>query len=87
MQNFQAKQALLVLVFKAKAVYTGFKLNKTLRITFHTVKHYFSTLLPVIRRLFIKMGCMDKEQAVFKHLTLSDFKKWSTTALNAHSQV
>ena len=30
---------------------------------------------------------MDEEQAVFEQLTLSDFKKWISTALNAHSQV
>ena len=30
---------------------------------------------------------MDEEQAVYEQLTLSDFKKWSTTALKAHSQV
>ena len=30
---------------------------------------------------------MDEEQAVFEQLTLSDFKKWSSTALKAHSQV
>ena len=30
---------------------------------------------------------MEKEQAVFEQLTLSDFKKWSSTALKAHSQV
>ena len=33
------------------------------------------------------MGRMDEEQATFEHLTLSDFKKWSSTALKAHSQV
>ena len=27
------------------------------------------------------MGRMDKEQAVFEQLTLSNFKKWSSTAL------
>ena len=27
------------------------------------------------------MGRIDKEQAVFEQLTLSDFKKWSSTAL------
>ena len=26
---------------------------------------------------------MDEEQAVFEQLTLSDFKKWSSTALRA----
>ena len=30
---------------------------------------------------------MDEEQAVFEQLTLSDFKKWSATALKAHYQV
>ena len=30
---------------------------------------------------------MDEEQAVYEQLTLSDFKKWSSTALKAHSQV
>ena len=27
----------------------------------------------------LKMGRMDKERAVFEQLTLSDFKKWSST--------
>ena len=31
------------------------------------------------------MGRMDEEQAVFEHLTLSDFKKWSVTALKTFS--
>ena len=35
----------------------------------------------------LKMGRMDEEQAVFEQLTLSDFKKWSSTALKTHSQV
>ena len=34
----------------------GFKVNKTFWITFHTAKHYFSTILPVILQLFIKNG-------------------------------
>ena len=55
MQKFRAKHAVLVMVFKAKAVYiTDFKGIKTFRISFDTVKHYFSTLLPVILRLFNK---------------------------------
>ena len=29
------------------------------------------------------MGCMDKEQAVFEQLTLSDFEIWSSPALKA----
>ena len=30
---------------------------------------------------------MDEEQALFEHLTLSDFKKWSSTALKLHRQI
>ena len=30
---------------------------------------------------------MDKEQAVFEQITLSDFKRWSTIAIKTHSQV
>ena len=30
---------------------------------------------------------MDEEQATFEQLTISDYKKWSSTALKAHSQV
>ena len=30
---------------------------------------------------------MDKEQAAFEQLTLSNFKKWSSTALKAHSHI
>ena len=48
--------------------------------TLNTTKHYFSTLLPSILQLF-KMDRIDKQQAVFEQLTLSDFKKWSSTAL------
>ena len=33
------------------------------------------------------MGRMDEEQAVFEQLTVSKFKKWSSTALKVHSQV
>ena len=48
--------------------------------TLNTTKHYFSTLLPSILQLF-KMDRIDKQQSVFEQLTLSDFKKWSSTAL------
>ena len=41
-------------------------------------------LLPV--EYLLKMGRMDKEQALFEQITLSDFKKWSTTALQTLSQ-
>ena len=30
---------------------------------------------------------MDEEQAVFEQLTLSNFKKWSSTEWKAHSEV
>ena len=30
---------------------------------------------------------MDEEQAVFEQLTLSDLKKWTTTALKRRTQV
>ena len=53
-------------------------------VTFHTAKHYFWTILPV--DYLVKMGRMDKEQALFEQITLSDFKKWSTTALQTLSQ-
>ena len=32
------------------------------------------------------MGRKFEEQAVFEQLTLSDFKKWSSTPLKAHPQ-
>ena len=35
----------------------------------------------------LKLGYMDERQAVFEQSTLSNFKKWSSTALKAHSQV
>ena len=50
MQKFRVKQAVLV---ESKFI-TDFKVNKTFSTTFHTAKHYFSTLAPVILRLFIK---------------------------------
>ena len=57
MQKFRAKQVGLVEVFKAKAVdNSGSEVNKaflilsfTSNFTFNTTKHYFSTLLPVIK--------------------------------------
>ena len=33
------------------------------------------------------MGRKDEEQAVFEQSTLSDFKKWDSTVLKAHSRV
>ena len=41
-------------MIKQKQYILGFKDNKTFWITFHTAKHYFSTILPVILRLSIK---------------------------------
>ena len=46
-------------------------------------QHYDQTYCDYL----LKMGRMDEEQAVFEQLTLSDFKKWSATALKAHYQV
>ena len=42
-------------------------------------KTFFNTIASHIA--IIKKGRMDKEQAVCEQLTLSDFKKWSFTAL------
>ena len=50
-------------------------------------KTLFFKILTVILQIFIKMASMDEENAVFEQLTLSDFKKWRSTAVNAHSQV
>ena len=55
-------------------------LSFSCNVIFYTTKYYFSTLLPVILQLF--MGRMNEEQIVFEQLTLSDFKKLSSTALN-----
>ena len=33
------------------------------------------------------MGRIDEEQVVFEQLALSNFKKWSSTALKAHPKV
>ena len=34
----------------------------------------------------LKISRMDEEQAVFEQSKSSDFKKWSSTVLNAHSE-
>ena len=58
MQKVRAKQAMLVVAFKAKAVNKFLKsinilnLSFTANFTFKTTKHYFSTLLSVILRLY-----------------------------------
>ena len=71
-------------MIKQKKYIFGFKVNKMFWVTFHTAKHYFWTILPV--DYLVKMGRMDKEQTLFEQITLSDFKKWSTTALQTLSQ-
>ena len=46
-------------------------------------QHYYTSYCHYL----LKMGRMNEKQAVFKQLTLSDFKKRSSTALKAHPQV
>ena len=55
-------------------------LSFTSNFTFNTTKYHFSTLALI---LIIKTGShgIDEEQAVFEQLTLSDYKKQSSTAL------
>ena len=43
-------------MIRRKHYILGFKVNKTCWTTFHTAKYYFSTMLSVILRLFIKNG-------------------------------
>ena len=62
---------------KQKQYKLGFKVNKMFWITLHIAKHYFSTL--------VQVGFINDEKAVFEQLTLSDFKKWSSTALKTLS--
>ena len=73
MQKFREKQALLVVVFKVKAVYNSSKsqnivLNLILicNFTSNKTKQYVSTPLIVILWLFLKMSHMEEEQAVFE---------------------
>ena len=46
-------------------------------------QHYYQSCC----KFLFKMNHMDEEQAVFEELTVSDFKKCSSTALKVHSQV
>ena len=64
-----------------------FKVNETFWILFHTAKHYLPTILQSYCNYLLKIGRMGEEQVVYEQLTLSDFKKWSSAALKAHSQV
>ena len=82
MQTFRAKQADLVVVFKAKAVDTGFEVDETfwilgLLLILHSTQQniIFQHCYQSYCNYLLKMGCTDKEQAVFEQLTLSDFKK------------
>ena len=72
---------------RQKQYTAGFKVNKRFWITFHTAKNYFQQYYQSYCNYLSKIGHMDKERAVFEQITLRDFKKWSFTALNAHSQV
>ena len=51
-----------------------FVLSFTSNFTFSTIKYYFSALT-------LKLGSMDKKQAVFEQFTLRDYKKWNSSAL------
>ena len=67
-------------MIRQKQYILGFKVNKTLWITFHKniiFQQYYQSYCDYL----LKMGRMDEEQAVFEQLTLSDFKKSSSTAL------
>ena len=81
-------QASLIVVFKAKAIDTGFEVNKTfliigLPLILHSThqniifQHYYQPYSDYL----LKMDRIDKEQAAFEQLTLSDFKKWNSIAL------
>ena len=76
MQKVREKQTILVMAFRAEALYNSFQSQKNvLNLTFtcyfrlKATKKYFSTLSPSILQLFIKMSCMDGEQPVFEQLT------------------
>ena len=46
-------------------------------------QHYYQSYCDHL----LKMGRMNEEQGMFEQLTLSDFKKWSSTAIKGYSQV
>ena len=46
-------------------------------------QHYYQSYCDYL----LKMGRMDEQLVIFEQLTVSDFKKWSSTALKVHSQV
>ena len=61
-----------------------FEVNETLWITLHTAKHYYSTLLSVILRLFIKNGWHGWRASC---IWTVNFKRLQEVALKEHSQV
>ena len=65
----------------------GFKVNKTFESHSTQQNIIFQHRYQSYCHYLLKMGHMDEDQAVFEQLTLSGFKKWSSTALKAHSQV
>ena len=92
MEKFRAKQAGLVVVFKAKAVDAGLEVSETfLILVLHLILHasqqniIFQHYYQSYSDYLLKMGRTDKEQAVFEQLTLTAFKKWSSTALKTFS--
>ena len=73
-------------MIRQKQYILGFKFNKTFWVTFHKniiFQQYYQSYCDYL----FKTGRMDEEQAVFEQLTLSDFKKSSSTTLKSHSQV
>ena len=78
MQTFRAKEAVLVVVLKAKAVCNGFKsqlnvldISFTRNFTFNKrsfSRHYYQRYCGYS----LKLGCMDEKQAIFKQLTLKN---------------
>ena len=42
---------------------------------------FFNTISIHTGIIYVKMSCMDEEQAFFEQLTLSNFKMWSFTTL------
>ena len=88
-QKFWAKQVVLVVAFKAQKI-AGFKVNKIFCIALKPlVVILHSTQQDIIFQQYyqsycdysLKMGYMDKKQAVYELFTWSVLKKWSSTAL------
>ena len=73
------------MIRQKKQYMLGIKVNKTFE-SHSTQQNIFQQYYQSYCNYLLKMGRMDEEQAVFEQLTLSDFKKWSSTALKAYSQ-